>query len=106
VAVADSIPPGGLEHDRIIGVIAVEGRPKPEGGTGGNVVWRSVTPAYFSVLGIPIRSGSGFSEQQRDSNDHFVILSEAMAARLFPGENPIGKHLNLNERPADNPGTP
>jgi putative ABC transport system permease protein len=102
VAVADSIPPGGLEHDRIIGVIAVEGRPKPEGGTGGNVVWRSVTPAYFSVLGIPIRSGSGFSEQQRDSNDHFVVLSEAMAAHLFPGENPIGKHLNLNERPADN----
>jgi len=103
VAVSDSVPPGGLRHDRIIGVIAVEGRPKPEGGTGGNVVWRLVTPEYFSVLGIPIRRGSGFTEQQRNSNDHVVILSEAMAARLFPGEDPIGKHLNLSERPDNNP---
>jgi len=103
VAIADSVPPGGLEHDRILGVIAVEGRPKPEGGTGGNVVWRSVTPDYFSALGIRITRGSGFTEEERDSNDHFVVLSEAMAARFFPGEDPIGQHLDLHERPSDNP---
>ena len=103
VAVSDSVPPGGLEHDRIMGVIAVEGRPAPEGGTGGNVAWRWVSPAYFSTLGIRITRGSGFTEEQRDSNDHFVVLSEAMAARLFPGEDPIGRRLDLHEGPANNP---
>jgi predicted permease len=103
VAVADSLPPGGLAHDRIVGVLAVEGRPRPEGGTGGNAVWREVTPAYFSALGIRITRGSGFTEEQRNSNDHFVILSEAMAARLFSGEDPVGRRLDLMLRAANNP---
>jgi predicted permease len=103
VAVSDSVPPGGLEHDRIIGVIAVEGNPRPEGGTGGNTVWRWVTPDYFSIFGIPITRGSGFTEEERESNDHVLILSEAMAERLFSGEYPIGKHVDLHEADANNP---
>ena len=102
VAVSDSVPPGGLEHDRIIGVIAVEGEPKPEGGTGGNTVWRWVTPDYFSVFGIPIIRGRGFTENDRESNDHVLILSEAMAQRLFSGEEPIGRHVDLHEADANN----
>ena len=103
VAVSDSVPPGGLEHERILGVIAIEGKPRPEGGTGGKVVWRWVTPNYFHILGIPIVRGSGFTEQERNSNDHFVVLSQAMAERLFTGEDPIGKHVDLFEGPANNP---
>lgn len=103
VSVSDSVPPGGLEHDRIIGVIAVEGQPRPEGGTGGNTVWRWVTPNYFSVFGIPIIHGSGFTEEERESNDHVLILSEAMAERLFSGEDPIGKQIDLHESDTNNP---
>jgi predicted permease len=103
VAVSDSVPPGGLEHDRIIGVIAVEGKPRPEGGTGGNTVWRWVTPSYFSTLGIRITRGSGFTEEQRQSNDHVIVISEAMAERLFPGEDPVGRHVDLHEADANNP---
>jgi predicted permease len=103
VAVSDSLPPGGLEHDRIIGVIGVEGKPRSEGGTGGNTVWRWVTPNYFSVFGIPITRGTGFTEEERESNDHLLILSEAMAERLFPGEDPIGRHIDLHESETNNP---
>lgn len=103
VAVSDSVPPGGLEHDRIIGWIAVEGKPKPEGGTGGNTVWRWVTPNYFSIFGIPITRGRDFTEEERGSNDHVLILSEAMAERLFSGEDPIGQHVDLHEADANNP---
>ena len=103
VAVSDSVPPGGLEHDRIIGVIGVEGRPVPDGGTGGNVRWRWVTPSYFSVLGIPIVRGSAFTDAERQSNDHFLIVSESFAARLFAGEDPVGKRVDIHEGPNDNP---
>ena len=103
VAVSDSVPPGGLEHDRILGGIAVEGKPAPEGGTGGNVAWRWVTPAYFSALGVRITRGSGFTDEERQSNEHVIVLSEAMAERLFPGEDPIGRHVDLHEADANNP---
>lgn len=103
LAISDTVPPGGLEHDRILAAIAVDGRPRPQGGTGGNVAWRWVTPAYFSMLGIRITRGSGFTEEERQSNDHLLLLSEALAARLFPGEDPVGKRVDLNELPANNP---
>jgi predicted permease len=96
VAISDSVPPGGLEHDHIFGAIALDGKPKPEGGTGGTVAWRWVTPSYFPSLGIRIVKGNNFTEEERDSNDHFLILSETMAARLFPGEDPIGKRVDPN----------
>ena len=103
IALSDSVPPGGLEHDRILGVIAVEGKPRPEGGTGGKVVWRWVTPNYFRILGIPMVRGSGFTEEERNSNDRFLVLSQAMAKRLFSGEDPIGQHVDLAEGPRNNP---
>ena len=103
VALSDSLPPGGLEHDRIIGVIAVEGRPRPEGGTGGNVAWRAVTPAYFSIFGIRMVRGRAFTEEDRQANDHLLVISETMASRLFPGEDPVGQHLDLHESDHDNP---
>ncbi len=103
VAVSDSLPPGGLEHDRIIGVIAVEGKPRPEGGTGGNVAWRAVTPAYFSTFGIQLVRGRAFTEEDRHSNDLVLVISEAMAKRLFTGEDPVGQHLDLHESDHNNP---
>jgi hypothetical protein len=54
-------------------------------------------------LGIHITRGSAFTEEQRNSNDHVLIVSEALAARLFPEEDPVGKHLDLGELPANNP---
>jgi len=96
VAISDTVPPGGLEHDHIFGAIVVGGRPKSEAGTGGRVAWRWITPAYFSTLGIRITRGRGFTDEDRESKDHVVVLSEALAARLFPREDPVGRRLDLN----------
>jgi putative ABC transport system permease protein len=94
VAISDTVPPGGLEHDHIFAAMVVAGRAKSGEGTGGKVAWRWATPAYFPTLGIRITRGQGFTEEERQSNDHFIVLSEALAGRLFPGEDPIGKRLD------------
>jgi predicted permease len=73
--------------------IDVQGRPRFTGGTGGPVEWRSVTPAYFSVLGIPILQGRGFQEEDRDPSRNVIILSDALARRMFPGESPLGRQV-------------
>src|SRR5258708_5237227 len=57
------------------------------------VDWRYVTPAYFSTLGIPIVRGRGFTAADRDPALYGVVLSEALAKRLFPDDEALGKHI-------------
>ncbi|MDX6463544.1 MAG: putative transport system permease protein [Acidobacteriaceae bacterium] len=92
VGMADSIPPGGSLGIRYSDLV-VEGKPPAPLGTGGTVVGRSVTPDYFRALNIPIVRGREFTEQDRTGNQHDVILSRLLAARMFPGEDPIGKRF-------------
>jgi putative ABC transport system permease protein len=93
VVVSDSLPPGGWHHDHIYAALRIEGKPLPADGTGGTVVWRWVTPAYFHTLSIPILRGRGFSEGDSDSSDHFMIVSQSLAHYMFPNEDPIGRHV-------------
>lgn len=93
VAITDSLPPGGWEDNFRFSDTHVEGRPPIPSGTGGTVTGRSVTPDYFRVLSIPFVRGRNFTEAQRTGTEHEVILSRALASKLFPGEDPIGKRL-------------
>lgn len=93
VALSDSVPPGGRTMAMIFSRIAVEGRPAAPQGTGGMVVHRYVTPFYFETLGIALRSGRVFSEQDRQSKERVTVLSESLARRLFPNENPLGRRI-------------
>jgi predicted permease len=97
VGLSDTVPPGGYRRDHIYSVMEVAGRPPMTGATGGMVAWRWVTPDYFKALDIPIVQGRGFTEEQRTSNEHFMILSSSLASRLFadqnPRQDPIGQHV-------------
>ena len=93
LGLSDSLPPTGPAHDMIYAAIDVAGRPRMPEGTGGMVTWRIVTPGYFAALGAPILRGRGFNEQDRDPHRDTVILSDTLARRMFPGEDPIGKQM-------------
>jgi predicted permease len=96
VGMSDSLPPGDSWHnDMRYSEIFVAGRPHPPPGTGGSVVVRAVTPGYFRVLQIPILEGPGFTEEDRQSNGNFIVLSKLLATRLFPQGNAVGEHLQL-----------
>jgi predicted permease len=103
VAVCDSLPPGGNHHDTLYANIHLDGQPGQAFGTGGNVYWRWVTPEYFQTLQIPIIQGQAFSDSQLESTDRFVVLSQSLADRVFPAQNPIGQPLRLARgAPPDN----
>jgi predicted permease len=93
-AMSDSIPPGGWHHEHIRASIVVNGV-RFTNGTGGLVAWRWATPDYFRIMGIPLLRGSGFTTEQQDSTEHFIVLSQAIAAQLFPAQDPIGQHLQV-----------
>lgn len=58
--------------------------------------WRSVTPTYFSALGIPLLRGRAFTEEDRTAGPNAIILNQALAQRLFPGKDPLGKIIRFH----------
>jgi predicted permease len=93
VGMTDSLPPGEIHGQQIYSNIAIAGKPRSMDGTGGMVTWRWVTPDYFKSLDIPIVRGQGFTEQERTSNERFLVLSSLLASRMFGSENPVGQHV-------------
>ena len=62
----------------------------------------AVTPDFLRALGTPIVRGRAFVEaDNRDSAALVTIVSAALARRVWPGENPIGRQLRVGgpERP-------
>ena len=73
----------------------VEGRPARPGDSP-QADYSSVSPNYFDAMGIPLRAGRKFTERDTASATGVVLISETMARRVFPGEDPLGKHLTIN----------
>jgi len=58
----------------------------------------SADASYFDVLGIPIIAGRPIDERDGQDDRITVVLSETAAGLLFPGENPVGRWIELNGR--------
>ncbi len=54
-----------------------------------------MSPDFFATLGIPIARGRALGEQDRDSAPAVAVISQPMANRLWPNEDPIGKRFHL-----------
>ena len=50
-----------------------------------------ITPGFFETLGIPLLRGRDVNEQDTANAPGVVILSESLAERLWPGQDPIGR---------------
>jgi len=79
--------------------IEIEGKPNPDPANPPSVDYRAVTPGGFETLGIPIQSGRGFTDADREDTQHVAIVSAALARRYWPGVDPIGKRIRLGTEP-------
>jgi putative ABC transport system permease protein len=73
--------------------VAFDGRPTPPVSQQPNVVTQVVAGDYFRTLRIPVKRGRVFDAHDDASAPGVVVVSEAMARRFWPGEDPIGKRL-------------
>jgi len=55
-----------------------------------------VTPAYFTAMDIPVVSGRGLQDSDRQGTAPVVVVSQAMARRFWPDENPVGRRVRLD----------
>ena len=59
----------------------------------------AVTPGYFRAMGIPLLRGRLFTAQDNAKAPRVAIINETLAKQFFPNEDPIGKQINVAERP-------
>jgi len=54
---------------------------------------RVVSPGFFASLGVPIIAGRDFNDSDGQKNDPVVIVSETLAQRMFPNQDPLNRHV-------------
>jgi len=73
---------------------------QPEGRTDSAIcIQTNVSASYFSVLGIPLTRGRTFSETESDTGSPVAIVSDGLAARFWPGAEPLGRRLTIKGVP-------
>ncbi len=81
----------------------IEGRPPQQPGDDTpDAEHRVVSEDYFRTMGIPLLRGRLFEGQDGPNAPQAIVINETMAKRYFPGEDPLGKRINLGD-PQENP---
>jgi predicted permease len=55
--------------------------------------FRVISPGFFAALGVPILAGRDFNELDTNPKEPVAIISESLAQRMFPGQDPINRHV-------------
>src|SRR5262249_10251048 len=76
---------------------SVAGRPESDPSRKPGSQNRWVDPGYFETLQIPLRRGRTFTDQDDGNAPGVVVLDEALARTLFPGADPVGSRLILED---------
>lgn len=60
-----------------------------------NLEARSVSPAFFATLGIPLLRGRDFTDHDVKGAPDVVIINDSMARRFFSGQDPVGRIIKF-----------
>jgi putative ABC transport system permease protein len=63
--------------------------------------WRVISPGFFAALGVPIIAGRDFNaldgqnnnDQNNKNEEPVVIVSQALAQRMFPNQDAVNRHV-------------
>ena len=90
--VIDDLPlNGGGSHQPF----TIEGRPVPPMSEQPEVDVRVVSPGYLRAMHIPILRGRDITDSDVAGRPAAVLISDSLARRFWPNEDPIGRHITL-----------
>ena len=72
--------------------VQIEGRPVPVAELP-EVQFRRAMHNYFETMGIPLKAGRNFDQNDSPTAPPVAIINETMARRLWPNQDPIGQHV-------------
>jgi putative ABC transport system permease protein len=88
---------GGAQEDSF----SIRERPANNRGATQYAIVQNITPNYFRMMNIAVRDGRLLNDADGANTTKVVVISESLARRYFPGENPLGKHISTGRNPAD-----
>jgi predicted permease len=88
-----TVAPGqGWGGDSLADIVERPGRPEDFL----DMHMRAADPGYFAAAKIPLMRGRTFTDDERLARGNVAIISNEAAKQLFPGDDPIGKHVRFN----------
>jgi putative ABC transport system permease protein len=75
--------------------VIIEGQPLASESSSRNPIlnWEAATPDYFRAMDIRLLQGRMFDERDTPQSPPVVIVGQSLAARLWPGQDPIGRRM-------------
>jgi putative ABC transport system permease protein len=92
------LPLAGDEWGR---TFRVEGRPLAHQTDAPAATYRVIFPGYFRTMEIPLLRGRDVGESDNLGAPAVVVVNEFLASRYWPGEDPIGKRITLDDPERD-----
>jgi predicted permease len=99
-AAADALPFDGSRSSVVFTAEGTEGDVRSQVPT---AQYSSATPRYFEVMGIRVLKGRAFGEQDNSNAAPVVVITDSIARRSWPGQDPVGKRLHLGGPQSKNP---
>jgi putative ABC transport system permease protein len=96
LAIINNMPSSGGNAAR---AIEIDGHPAPDPKDLPTVDFRAQTPEYFSTLRIPILRGRDFTAADREDAPAVAIVSQSMARKFWPNEDPVGRRMRVRNGP-------
>jgi predicted permease len=98
VALTDSLPLSGRDNNYIYDA---EDHPRDARQGALLATGRTITPGYFDVLGLHLVRGRLLNEQDTSGATRAIVVNERIAQRLWPNQDPLGKHLlDVSDEPS------
>jgi predicted permease len=76
-------------------LVTAEGQTQEQSTTNPLLNLEAIHPNYFQAFGVTLVRGRPFTEADRQGAPEVAIVSEDVAARTWPGADPIGKRIKL-----------
>jgi putative ABC transport system permease protein len=95
VAVAPN-PPLSRQQEYTPDTVQLEGQSAQDALSNPYVVNQAISETYFDLMRIPIKAGRAFTRFDGPAVEQVAMVSERLAVRLWPGENPVGKRLRYS----------
>jgi putative ABC transport system permease protein len=88
--------------------VIIEGQPLASESASRNPIlnWEAATPGYFRAMDIRLLQGRLFDERDTARSPLVVIIGQSLAARLWPGQTPIGRRMLAYGAPEPQEGKP
>jgi putative ABC transport system permease protein len=80
----------------------IEGRPALQPGESRLASYQVISANYFQTMRIPLQRGREFNEHDGEREPRVAIISESLARRYFPGEDPLGRRVAIGAADAGN----